>query len=35
VVGDLVMPMVGAVVGKLDFSNLFIVLGTPPQPALP
>ena len=30
VVGDLVMPMVGAVVGKLDFSNLFIVLGTPP-----
>ena len=30
VVGDLVMPMVGAVVGKLDFSNLFVVLGTPP-----
>ncbi len=30
VVGDLVMPMVGAVVGKLDFSNLFIVQGTPP-----
>jgi large conductance mechanosensitive channel len=30
VVGDLIMPMVGAVVGKLDFSNLFIVLGTPP-----
>jgi large conductance mechanosensitive channel len=30
VVGDLVMPIVGSVVGKLDFSNLFIVLGTPP-----
>ena len=30
VVGDLVMPMIGAVIGKLDFSNLFVVLGTPP-----
>lgn len=29
-VGDLVMPLIGAVVGKLDFSNLFVVLGTPP-----
>ena len=30
VVGDLVMPMVGAVIGKLDFSNMFIVLGQAP-----
>lgn len=30
VVGDLVMPMVGAVIGKLDFSNLFVVLGQAP-----
>jgi large conductance mechanosensitive channel len=30
VVGDLIMPIVGSVVGKLDFSNLFIVLGTVP-----
>ena len=30
VVGDLIMPVVGAVFGKLDFSSLFIVLGTPP-----
>ena len=30
VVGDLIMPVVGAVFGKLDFSNLFVVLGTPP-----
>lgn len=31
VVGDLVMPLVGAIVGsKLDFSNLFVVLGTAP-----
>ena len=30
VVGDLVMPMVGAVIGKLDFSNLFIALGQAP-----
>ena len=29
-VRDLIMPLVGAVVGKLDFSNLFVVLGTPP-----
>jgi large conductance mechanosensitive channel len=29
-VGDIVMPLVGRVVGKLDFSNLFFVLGTPP-----
>jgi len=30
VVGDLIMPMIGAVIGKLDFSNLFIVLGNVP-----
>jgi len=30
VVGDLIMPVVGAIFGKLDFSSLFIVLGTPP-----
>jgi hypothetical protein len=34
VVGDLIMPMLGAVIGKLDFSNLFLVLGNvPPVPA--
>jgi large conductance mechanosensitive channel len=31
VVGDLIMPLVGAVFGKLDFSSLFVVLGTPPS----
>ena len=30
VVGDLIMPVVGAVFGKLDFSSLFVVLGQPP-----
>jgi large conductance mechanosensitive channel len=30
VVGDLIMPLVGAVFGKLDFSSLFIVLGNVP-----
>ena len=30
VVSDLILPIVGAVVGKLDFSNLFFVLGTVP-----
>ena len=29
-VNDLVMPVVGALIGKMDFSNLFIVLGSPP-----
>ncbi|WP_296870799.1 large conductance mechanosensitive channel protein MscL [Tibeticola sp.] len=29
-VGDLIMPLVGAIVGKLDFSNLFLVLGSAP-----
>lgn len=31
VVADLIMPVVGLVFGKLDFSNLFIVLGTAPE----
>ena len=30
VVSDLILPLVGAVIGKLDFSNLFVVLGTVP-----
>ncbi len=30
VVNDLIMPVVGLVFGKLDFSNLFVVLGTAP-----
>jgi large conductance mechanosensitive channel len=30
VVGDLIMPMLGAVIGKIDFSNLFVVLGSVP-----
>ena len=34
VVGDLIMPVVGAVVGKLDFSNFFLALGTVP-PGVP
>ena len=29
-VGDVIMPVVGALIGKLDFSNLFIVLGKVP-----
>ncbi|MRD47183.1 large conductance mechanosensitive channel protein MscL [Caenimonas koreensis] len=29
-VGDVIMPVIGAIFGKLDFSNLFIVLGSPP-----
>lgn len=29
-VADLIMPLVGAIVGKLDFSNLFLVLGSVP-----
>lgn len=29
-VSDLIMPVVGAVIGKLDFSNHFIVLGQAP-----
>ena len=30
IVGDLIMPIVGATFGKMDFSNLFIVLGNVP-----
>ena len=30
VVGDLIMPVVGAAFGKLDFSSLFVVLGAIP-----
>ncbi|MEO7106832.1 MAG: large conductance mechanosensitive channel protein MscL [Rhodoferax sp.] len=30
VVGDLIMPVVGAAFGKLDFSSLFVVMGTIP-----
>ncbi|MBC7608212.1 MAG: large conductance mechanosensitive channel protein MscL [Polaromonas sp.] len=30
VVGDLIMPIVGAMFGKLDFSSLFVVLGNVP-----
>ncbi len=29
-VGDLIMPLVGAVIGNLDFSSMFIVLGKVP-----
>ena len=31
VVNDLVMPIVGAVFGGFDFSNLFVALGTVPE----
>ena len=31
VVADLIMPVVGLVFGKLDFSNMFLVLGTAPE----
>ncbi len=30
VVGDLIMPVVGAIFGKLDFSSLFVVMGNVP-----
>jgi large conductance mechanosensitive channel len=29
-VGDMIMPVVGRIVGKLDFSNLFFILGPVP-----
>jgi large conductance mechanosensitive channel len=29
-VGDVIMPLIGMVFGKLDFSNLYIVLGSVP-----
>ena len=31
VVNDLIMPLVSLVFGKLDFSNLFVALGTVPE----
>lgn len=31
IVGDLIMPLVGRIVGQLDFSNLFIVLADNPN----
>ena len=30
VVADLFMPIIGAIIGKVDFSNLFVVLGNVP-----
>ena len=30
IVSDLIMPIIGAIFGKMDFSNLFIVLGNVP-----
>ena len=30
VVGDLIMPVVGAIFGKLDFSSLYVALAQPP-----
>ncbi|OYV40144.1 MAG: large-conductance mechanosensitive channel protein [Thiomonas sp. 20-64-5] len=30
-VNDVIMPVVGAIFGKLDFSNLFLVLGKVPE----
>jgi large conductance mechanosensitive channel len=34
-VGDLIMPLVGMVFGKLDFSNMFIALGSVPAGTAP
>ena len=34
IVGDLIMPVVSAVIGKIDFSNMFLVLGSVP-PGIP
>ena len=31
VVKDLIMPLIGAIFGKVDFSNLFVVLGDVPH----
>lgn len=31
IVGDLIMPLVSRIVGQLDFSNLFVVLGDNPN----
>ncbi len=34
VVNDLIMPVIGRIVGKLDFSNMFVMLADPP-PGIP
>ncbi len=34
-VADIIMPLVGAVFGKLDFSNMFVALGTVPAGTAP
>lgn len=34
IVGDLIMPVVSAIFGKLDFSSLFVVLGNVPANTL-
>ena len=34
-VADIIMPVVGAVFGKLDFSNMFVALGTVPAGTAP
>lgn len=34
-VADLIMPLVGLVFGKLDFSNMFVALGTVPDGTAP
>ena len=34
-VGDVIMPLVGLVFGKLDFSNMFVALGTVPEGTAP
>jgi len=34
VVNDLIMPVIGRIVGKLDFSNMFVMLADPP-PGVP
>ena len=31
IVGDLIMPLVSRIVGKIDFSNLFVILGDNPS----
>lgn len=31
IVGDMIMPLVSRVVGKIDFSNLFVILGDNPD----
>ncbi len=34
-VDDVIMPLVGAVIGNLDFSNLFVALGAVPEGTAP